>query len=267
MEGYEFNVKEQTENCIAWIKDWFKNKGSDAKVILGISGGIDSTTTGKLCVEALGADKVIGLRLPCGEQKDIDDAKLACDELGIKSYEINIGETYDMLTKQMRTVVTNGKVFPPDAYSTNTPARIRMTTIYGVAAIIGNAYPANTCNLSETSQGYDTIFGDSAGSFAPIGHFTKTEVRAIAKYLGLPERLYNKTPIDGMSVNEDGSYKADEDKLGFTYEELDSFLRIGTAGPNNEKIINGMKQSGWKRKLINVEYYDPHLPFYASGLW
>lgn len=267
MKEYNFDVKAQTENCIAWIRSWFADKGPDAKVILGISGGVDSTTVGKLCVEALGADKVIGVRLPCGEQKDIDDAKLACDELGIKSFEINIGEVYDVLTDKIRVVSNNGSSFPTDQYSTNTPARIRMTTLYGVAAIVGNAYPANTCNLSETSQGYDTVGGDSLGSFAPISRFTKTEVREIAKYLGLSERLYKKVAIDGMSVNEDGSYKSDEDKLGFTYEELDAFLRVGKVGNNNERIVNGMKRNVWKRRLINVEYFEPGLPFYAENLW
>lgn len=267
MKTYDFDVKEQTENCIAWIKNWFADKGADAKVILGISGGIDSTVTGKLCVKALGADRVIGVLLPCGEQKDIDDAKLACKEIGIKSFEINIGDVYDTLTNKIRIVSNNGKTFPTEQYSTNTPARIRMTTLYGVAAIVGNSYPANTCNLSETSQGYDTIGGDSLGSFAPIGRFTKTEIREIAKYLGFSERLYNKTAIDGMSINEDGSYKSDEDKLGFTYKELDDFLRVGKIGNNNEKIVNGMKRNAWKRKLINVEYFNPKLPFYAESLW
>lgn len=261
---YDFNVKEQTENCIAWIRAWFADKGPDAKVILGISGGVDSTTTGMLCVKALGADKVIGVRLPCGVQKDIDDAKAACDALGIKCLEVNIGQAYEVLTEAIKAE-TKGAL--SDQYTTNTPARIRMTTLYGIAALIGNAYPANTCNLSETAEGYDTLGGDSLGSFAPIGRFTKTEVRAIAKYLGLPERLYNKTPIDGMSVNEDGSYKSDEDKLGFTYEELDNFLRVGKVGNHNEKIVAGMKKTKWKRDLINIEHYEPGLPFYAENLW
>ncbi len=261
---YNFDVKKETESCIAWIRSWFADKGPDAKVVLGISGGVDSTTTGKLCVEALGADKVIGIRLPCGEQKDIDDAKAACDALGIKSLEVNIGEAYKKLTDTILEE-TKGKV--SDQYSTNTPARIRMTTIYGIAALMGNAYPANTCNASETACGYDTVWGDSTGAFAPIARFTKTEVRAIAKYLGLPERLYNKTPIDGMSVNEDGTYKSDEDKLGFSYEELDAFIRVGKVGNHNENIVGIIKRNKWKRRYINIDYYQPDLPFYIEDLW
>lgn len=264
----EFDVEKETNKVIAWIKEWFADKGPNAKVIIGISGGVDSTTTGKLCVEAVGPENVIGVRMPCGEQKDIDDAKLTCKELGIKSIEINIGAAYEILTKEICSFGEKGIVLnPTDQYTTNTPARLRMTTLYGVAAMVGNAYPVNTCNLSETAEGYDTVWGDSTGAFAPIAMFTKTEVRAIAKYLGLPERLYNKTPIDGMSVNEDGSYKSDEDKLGFSYEELDAFLRNGIVGPNNEKIAKGMKNSAWKRRYINLDHYIPDMSFYAENLW
>lgn len=206
--------------------------------------------------------------MPCGDQKDIDDAKLACKELGIDSIEINIGSAYDALTIALCSAAWKNKNFmATEQYSTNTPARIRMATLYGLAGMLGNAYPVNTCNMSETAEGYDTIFGDSAGSLAPIAMLTKTEVRAIAKYLGLPERLYNKTSIDGMSVNDDGTYKADEDKLGFTYAELDAFLREGKVGPNNDKIVTGMKKSVWKRKLINIEHFEPNLPFFAKSLW
>lgn len=267
MKDYNFDVAKETENCIKWIKDWFSNKGDKSKALIGISGGVDSSTTAALCVKALGKDRVIGIKLPCGKQTDIDYSNELIESLGIENYEINIGESYEALTRQMK-VISSKSV--PDTYSTNTPARIRMAAIYGVSAILGNdfpALPANTCNLSETSQGYDTIFGDSAGSFAPIAKFTKTEVRKIAKHLGLSEKLYNKVPIDGMSVNDDGSYKSDEDKLGFTYEELDSYLREGKVGKNNEKIVKGMKSTAWKRRLINIDHYEPQVVFFAKDLW
>lgn len=264
---YNFNVKEQTEKVIEWTRNWYNDKGEDSIMVVGISGGVDSSTTATIGVKALGAARVIGVKMPCGEQKDIDYSNELIEHLGINSIEINIGESYDALTKQIRQISTNGKVFPTEQYSTNTPARLRMTTLYGVAAILGNAYPVNTCNASETSVGYDTVWGDSVGALAPIAMLTKTEVRAIAKELGLPKRLYEKAPIDGMSLNDDGSYKTDEDKLGFSYEELDAFLREGKVGLKNEKIVKGMKASAWKRKIINLEHYEPDLPFPAKDLW
>lgn len=265
--GYNFDVEKQTENVVNWTRDWMNSKGENSIMVIAISGGVDSSTIAAIGVKAIGKDRVVGVKIPCGVQKDIDYSNELIEHLGIKAYEINIGEMYENLTNQMRQVSVNGNAFPTEQYSTNTPARLRMATVYGVAAMLGNAYPANSCQMSETSQGYDTIFGDSAGSLAPIAMFTKTEVRAIAKCLGLPERLYNKVPIDGMSLNKDGSYKSDEDKLGFTYDELDAFLREHTVGPNNEKIVKGMKANAWKRRIISIEHYDPKLPFPAQSLW
>lgn len=261
-----FNVVNQTKNCIEWIRDWFEHNGDkNSKAIVGISGGIDSSTTAALCVGALGKDRVIGIMLPNGTQKDIDASQLLVKHLGIKHFTINIGDTYDALLDEMRVLAENGKEWPGDQYITNTPARIRMTALFGAAAVVGNCFVANTCNISESSQGYDTVFGDDSGSFAPIAKFTKTEVRKIAKFLELPEELVNKTPIDGMSLNTDGSYKSDEDKLGFTYEELDKTIRnIDYCGPNYDKIVNGFIRTAWKRRIVNVESYDPELDEYLG---
>lgn len=261
-----FNVLEQTENCIDWIRKWFERNGDEnSKAIIGISGGIDSSTTAALCVKALGKDRVIGIMLPNGIQTDIDASQLLVKHLGIKHYTINIGDTYRALVDEMRVLAENGKEWPGNQYITNTPARIRMTALFGAAAMIGNCFVANTCNISESSQGYDTVFGDNVGSFAPIAKFTKTEVRKIAKFLELPETLVNKTPIDGMSLNTDGSYKSDEDKLGFTYEELDKTIRnIDYRGPNYDKIVNGFIRTAWKRRIVNIESYDPELDEYIE---
>jgi len=87
-----FNVLEQTENCIEWIREWFEHNGNEnSKAIIGISGGIDSSTTAALCVEALGKDRVIGIMLPNGTQKDIEASQLLIKHLGIKHYTIKNG--------------------------------------------------------------------------------------------------------------------------------------------------------------------------------
>lgn len=264
MKEYKFDVAEQTEKCIAWIRDFFnKNGNASTRCVIGISGGKDSTVVAALLAKALGPSRVIGVMLPCGNQVDIADSKRVIDNLGIDSYEINIGPAYDALTEQMRVVSKNGEPFPSDGYSTNTPARLRMSALYGVAALVGNAMVANTCNRSEDCEGYSTLFGDSAGSFAPISHLTTEEVIAIGDYLGLPHELTHKTPTDGMSLNDDGSLKSDEDKLGFTYEEVNRVIRLGDeATPHFEEIVKKYKSSNFKLKLIQVEYYDPGLPDY-----
>lgn len=157
--------------------------------------------------------------MPKGIQHDIDVSHAVVNFLGIKHFVINIEEPVNNL----RELIGKQMDLDPDSYDvykTNTPARIRMATLYGISAIVGGRV-ANTCNLSEDWVGYSIKFGDSAGDFSPISDFTKTEVRALGRELGLPAFIVDKTPEDGMSG------KSDEEKLGFTYEVLDNYIRTG----------------------------------------
>ncbi len=207
------------DEVIKWIKDYFNENGKGCKAVVGISGGTDSSICAKLCVEALGKENVIGVLMPCGLQHDIDVSLALVKLLDIKYHVINIEEP----VAQLRELIGKELDTDPnsvDAYKTNTPARIRMTTLYGISALYGGRV-CNTCNLSEDWVGYSTKFGDSAGDFSPISYFTKTEVREIGRELGLPKLFVEKTPEDGMSG------KSDEEKLGFTYEVLDKYIRTG----------------------------------------
>ena len=112
---------------------------------------------------------------------------------------------------------------------TNLPARIRMTTLYAVAALYPNSRVVNTCNYSEDYVGYSTKYGDAAGDFSPLGGLTVREVLAIGDALGLPYYLVHKTPSDGMCG------KTDEDNLGFAYEQLDNYI-LGTDDVDAEVV-------------------------------
>ena len=207
-----------TKALIAWIKEQFKDI-PDGKAIIGISGGKDSTIAAALCVEALGADRVVGVLMPQGAQKDINDSREVCEHLGIYHMEINIGYVCSHLCGLLdeeydfdKCCINNPMI------KTNLPARIRMTTLYAVAALYPNSRVVNTCNYSEDFVGYSTKYGDAAGDFSPLGNLTVREVLEIGDDLGLPYHLVHKAPSDGMCG------KTDEDNLGFTYEELDGFL-------------------------------------------
>ena len=209
----------ETEKVINWIKEYFKENGPNSVAVIGISGGCDSSVCAKLLVEALGKDRVIGVLMPNGFQHDIDISNMLVKLLDIKYYVIDISGSVDKLREE----IYNKLEIDPnkyDVYRTNTPARIRMTTLYGISALY-NGRVCNTCNLSEDWIGYSTKFGDSAGDFSPISHFTKTEVRQLGRELGLPSVFVDKIPEDGMSG------KSDEEKLGFTYEVLDKYIRTG----------------------------------------
>ena len=209
----------ESEKVIEWIKQYFNDNGKDCNAIIGISGGCDSSVTAALLVKALGKDRVIGVLMPNGDQYDIDCSYQLVKFLDIKHYVININKPYLELTNEIDTKLKiDSKSY--DIYRTNTPSRLRMATLYGISGLF-NGRVANTCNLSEDYVGYSTKFGDSAGDFSPISNFTKTEVRELGEELGLPKNLIYKVPEDGMS------FKSDEEKLGFTYEVLDKYIRTG----------------------------------------
>ena len=211
---YRFDVKKTTADVTAWVKEQFDTTASpDTKAVIGISGGKDSSVAAAVCVAALGADRVIGVLMPQGEQADIDCARLLVDHLGIKSYEINVGKAVSAVTEAV-----SGAVELNDQARINTPARVRMTTLYAVAACV-NGRVINTCNASEDYVGYSTKYGDAAGDISPLSDLTVTEVIAIGDELGLPYELTHKVPIDGLCG------KTDEENLGFTYAMLDQYIR------------------------------------------
>ena len=208
-----FDAVKVKNECVAWIRDFFAENGPDCCAVVGISGGKDSSVVAALCTEALGQDRVIGVLMPCGEQADIDMAKLLVEHLGIRHFVVNIQDAVEGLKRSIP--------FELSAQSrTNLPPRIRMSTLYAVSQCF-NGRVANTCNLSEDWVGYSTRYGDSAGDMSPMSCFTTAEVRAIGRELGLPEVLIQKVPTDGLSG------KTDEEKLGFTYEVLDRYIRTG----------------------------------------
>lgn len=220
-----FDAKKVKNDLVQWIKNWFELNGKGCNAVVGISGGIDSSVVAALCCEALGKDRVIGVRLPQGIQKDVDDAYKLINHLGIKSYGINIKTTVDSVFMGMAFE----QIEPSEQTKINLPARIRMATLYAVSQSL-NGRVANTSNLSESFVGYDTKFGDGVGDFSPLFNLTKTEIRLIGKELGLPDDLVNKTPLDGLCG------QTDEDRFGFTYEVLDKYIRTGIC--EDEKIKN-----------------------------
>lgn len=234
-----FNAEKVKNDCVEWIKDFFEKNGKGCNAVVGISGGKDSSVAAALCVEALGKDRVIGVLMPCGEQHDIDMAYMLVNHLGIKHYVVNIKDAVEGLTNSL----------PKDLEisvqsKTNMPPRIRMTTLYAVAQSC-NGRVVNTCNLSEDWVGYATRYGDAAGDFSPLSFLTVTEVKEIGRLLGLPDVLVDKTPIDGLCG------KTDEENLGFTYAELDVYIRTGVIEDKEKKEIIDKKH---KANLFKLEF-------------
>lgn len=240
---YKFDAVKVKDECVAWIKKFFAENGDGCNAVVGVSGGKDSSVVAALLAEALGRDRVIGVLMPNGEQADIDMAYRLVEHLGIKHYVVNIKNAVDGLTSAVPVPLT-------EQSRVNLPPRIRMATLYAVSQCF-NGRVANTCNLSEDWVGYSTRYGDSAGDFSPLSRLTVQEVKAIGRVLGLPPELVDKVPADGLCG------KTDEDNLGFTYAELDRYIRTGEIDDprKKERIDNLHKKNLFKLQLMPVFEY------------
>ena len=243
-----FDAKKTIEECTAWIRNFFEHNGKGCNAVVGISGGKDSSIVAALCAEALGKDRVIGVLMPCGEQQDIDCARQLVNHLGIRSYTVNIKDAVDGILKQMPE---NLELTPQTRQ--NLPPRIRMATLYAVSQSC-NGRVANTCNLSEDWVGYSTRYGESVGDFSPCSNLTVAEMKEMGRMLQLPANLIDKVPADGLCG------RTDEDNLGFTYAELDEYIRTGhIADPEKKENIDRRHRNNLF-KLRRMPCFDPGIP-------
>lgn len=242
-----FDAKRVKDDCVQWIRDFFEQNGKDCNAVVGISGGKDSSVAAALCVEALGKDRVVGVLMPQGEQHDIDMAYMLVNHLGIRHYVVNIKDAVEGILKNLPAeleITAQSKQ--------NLPPRIRMSTLYAVSQSL-NGRVCNTCNLSEDWVGYSTRYGDSVGDFSPMSNLTVTEVKEIGRVLVLPHELVDKTPIDGLCG------KTDEENLGFTYAELDVYIRTGFIEDMDKKEIIDRKHRNNLFKLQLMPVFKPQI--------
>lgn len=254
-----FNARDAVNAINNWLDEYLKVSNTK-KVVLGISGGKDSTVVAKLLTDKMGSENVFGLLMPNGIQKDINDSLRVTELLGIKYKVINIENIYntflDTLEQENALVSYEAKI--------NIAPRIRMTTLYTYGQTHG-CRVAGTGNLSEITLGYFTKHGDGAHDFNIIAKFTSLEVMRIGEELGLPLDLVYKTPDDGLSG------MSDEEKLGITYIEMHNFLRkesVGVSAEQIEKIIKMMMYSQHKREetpFVDYMYALYELP--TIGKW
>lgn len=229
----KFDAVKVKNDCVQWIRNWFENNGKGCNTVVGISGGKDSSVAAALCVEALGKDRVIGVLMPNGIQNDINDAFALVEHLDIKYTVIDINKTYKDILNSLFYCSHLGNmgrhIIPSNQAITNLPPRIRMATLYAISQSL-NGRVVCTDNLSESYVGYSTRWGDNVGDFSPLVNLTTDEVIAIGDALGLPYELVHKTPSDGLCG------KTDEDNFGFTYAELNKYIRTGVCENDEVKV-------------------------------
>ena len=245
-----FDAKKVKNEIVEWIRNWFDENGKDAKAVVLISGGKDSTIVGKLMIESLGKENVIGLLLPNGIQKDINVAIDVVKYLDIKYHVCNI----ESMVNDGLNLVSN-EISVSDQTKINLPPRIRMCLGYAFSQSY-NAFPINTSNLSENFIGFSTLYGDHAFAISPLGNLTVSEVKQIGLELEIPNNFINKIPSDGLTG------LSDEEATGISYDILDNYIRTGICEDNNikNKIDDRHIKNLFKLTHIAIETYEPNLP-------
>ncbi|MEM2933607.1 MAG: NAD+ synthase [Methanocellales archaeon] len=231
---------ESTKKTVeGFIKSEVKTARAKGAVV-GMSGGLDSSTVAKLCVSALGPSNVLGLILPFIEG-DIDsaDAVNYARALGIAYEVINIKHTLSALQQSCKHFKRRKRL--PKA---NLIPRIRMAVLYYHANLL-NYLVIGTGNKSEISAGYFTKYGDGAVDILPIGDLYKTQVRMLAEYIGIPGHILKKVPSPGLWKGQ-----TDEGELGITYPELDLILFAVEKGLSKEEIHRETQLSKHKIELV-----------------
>jgi NAD+ synthase len=254
------------ENIVDWIKNYFADFEPNTKAIIGMSGGKDSTVAAALLVRALGPDRVIGAIMPnITPQAPLDVTSTytieICESLGIQYYVLPIGDIVSSLYLALPSYVMS-----EEGVYNNTPPRVRMSVLYGLAAAT-HGRVVNTCNKSEIYVGWETKWGDNVGDFSIFANYLATQVVEIG--LAMPELRegwVKRVPDDGLCG------ATDEEKFGFTYKELDAYI-LNNVIPEDVSVLHRIKKmykaAAHKRRSVslpapsaklvwneNVEFYE-----------
>lgn len=240
-------LQTEMENAIKWIQDYVKNSGAKG-VVIGNSGGKDSATVLAMAVNAIGKENVLAVSMPCFSiSNDFDDAKLVAETFGVKFLKVDLSNCY----QEMEGAITTQLNQSLSKESTiNIKPRLRMTTLYGIAQTLGYLV-IGTGNLCEAMVGYTTKWGDSSSDFNPIGNFTVDEVLEIGRLLGVPDKILQKSPNDGLGG------LTDEEKMGIKYSQIAEMIEVGDTDENAKKeILKRYNASKHKRALVPVYKFD-----------
>ena len=202
-------LEREAKNAIEWIKEYVE-KTKAKGIVIGNSGGKDSATVLAMAVKAIGKERVISVAMPCfSKETDLVDAKLIADTFEVPLLKIDLSSAYQEMENEINCQIPQGLT---QEAIINIKPRLRMTTLYGIAQTLGYLV-IGTGNLCEAMVGYTTKWGDNSSDLNPIGNFTVEEVLAIGKMLGVPEKILQKAPSDGLGG------QTDEEKMGIQYSQ------------------------------------------------
>lgn len=207
------DIEKVASDLVEWIKTTVKDATAKG-VVLGISGGLDSAVVAAACKRAFPND-TLGIIMPCNSiDEDEQDAMLLIEALDIKYKKVVLDKVFESFINEVDFTYDKLAI-------ANVKPRLRMTTLYYYAAV--NSYlVTGTSNKSELTVGYFTKHGDSGVDLLPIAAFVKRDVYRLARYFNIPEKIINKAPSAGLFENQ-----TDEEEMGITYEDLDSYILTG----------------------------------------
>lgn len=225
-----------------WISQIISASGAGGAV-LGLSGGIDSAVAAALLKEALGAERVVPVYMPCRSiPLDGEHARMAAVALGLDMLTVDLSEAFDTYWRTVNCVMP-----PSPLAAANIKPRLRMITAYSIAQTLGYLV-CGTGNKDELTVGYFTKYGDGGSDFMPLGDLTKAEVRAIAREMGVPSPIIEKPPSAGLWEGQ-----TDELEMGLSYEALDAYVSGRPVdGKSRHEIERRKRASEHKRKMPPV---------------
>ncbi len=239
-----------------WIRDYFKQQRLEYAV-LGLSGGLDSSVVATILANALGQEKIIGVLLPDGEAtdpKDVEDASHLADKIGIKKKKYDISSLVSAFVQQDPEIADRGLggEYRNRIQYGNLKARVRMIKLYEVSQLLpGRSVVVGTTDKSEWLMGYFTKFGDGGVDLEPILSVYKTQVRGLAKELGLPKEIISKKSSPNLVPE-----MTAEKELGFSYEEIDLILATVVDGVYKNMNLQSLKEvlsNNYRIKSVTVE--------------
>jgi len=241
-------IEHLADKLVSWIRDRVSAAGCDG-VVLGLSGGLDSSVLAVLCHRAFPRG-MLAVIMPCHSiREDMEHAQKLAGKFSIPTKTVALDPVFDALLK----------VFPDDEIEpairrkaeANLKARLRMLTLYYFANQL-NYLVAGSSNRSELSVGYFTKCGDSGVDVMPLGSLVKGQVRELAGFLGVPQEIIDKPPSAGLWQGQ-----TDEEELGISYAELDRYLLTGEAGSGlRNKVESMITASEHKRSLPPIAEFQ-----------
>ncbi|WP_459910810.1 NAD(+) synthase [Desulfotomaculum defluvii] len=234
-------MKDLADKLTQWIKEQIEKADAQGAVV-GLSGGIDSACVVALCKRAF-PDNVLGVIMPCySNPQDAEDAKLVAKTLSVPYEEVDLNDPFDWFIQ--RLTGQDYDIHSCELSIVNIKPRLRMTTLYYFSNSL-NYLVVGTTNKAEMVVGHYTKYGDGGADILPLANLVKSDVKALAKELGVPQRIIDKAPSAGLWFGH-----CDEKEMGIRYKDLDQYILSGNVPDDVRRTIQTLEEKREHKKYM-----------------